>query len=136
MSVRGNIRSGKCHWGNSPSGKCLRGTLCRGKVRRGIVRRGTVRILIKPSQNTQSHKFTISLQCLKKEVRDGVHLLHADKHYKLALSFLMFFQYLRKRILMKFIFCMRINMKVSYKLILTFWVYLARPSLSIRNASV
>ena len=34
----------------------------------------------------------MSLQYLKKEVRDGVHFLHADKHqsfYKLALSYLM-----------------------------------------------
>ena len=34
----------------------------------------------------------MSLRCLKKEVRDGVHILHANKHqslYKLALLFLM-----------------------------------------------
>ena len=44
--------------------------------------------IIKHSQSTQSNKFAISLQYLKKEVRDGVHFLHADKHqsfYKLAL---------------------------------------------------
>ena len=48
--------------------------------------------MIKHSQSTQSNKFAISLQYLKKEVRDRVHFLHADKHeslYKLALSFLM-----------------------------------------------
>ena len=48
--------------------------------------------MIKHSQSTQSNKFAISLQYLKKEVRNGVHFLHADKHqsfYKLALSFLM-----------------------------------------------
>ena len=48
--------------------------------------------MMKHSQNTQSNKFAISLQYLKKEVRDGVHFLHADKHrgfYKLALSNLM-----------------------------------------------
>ena len=48
--------------------------------------------IIKHSQITQSNKFAISLQYLKKEVRDGVHFLHANKHqsfYKLALSFLM-----------------------------------------------
>ena len=48
--------------------------------------------MIKYSQSTQSNKFAISLQYLKKEVRNGVHFLHADKHqsfYKLALSFLM-----------------------------------------------
>ena len=48
--------------------------------------------MMKHSQNTQSNKFAISLHYLKKEVRDGVHFLHADKHlsfYKLALSNLM-----------------------------------------------
>ena len=48
--------------------------------------------MIKHSQNAQCHKFIISLQYLKKEVRDGVHFLHGDKHqsfYKFELSFLM-----------------------------------------------
>ena len=48
--------------------------------------------MIKHSQSTQSNKFSLSLQYLKKEVRDGVHFLHADKHqcfYKLALYLLM-----------------------------------------------
>ena len=48
--------------------------------------------VIKYSQSTQSNKFAISFKHLKKEVRDGVHLLHADKRqsfYKLALLFLM-----------------------------------------------
>ena len=47
--------------------------------------------MIKYSQSTQSNKFAITLQCVKVEVRDRVHFLHADKHqsfYKLALSFL------------------------------------------------
>ena len=47
--------------------------------------------MIKHSQITQSNTFAISLQYLKKEVMDGVHFLHADKHrsfYKLAFSFL------------------------------------------------
>ena len=46
---------------------------------------------IKHSYHTQSNKFSISLQYLKKEVNNGVHFLHADKHqsfYKLALLFL------------------------------------------------
>ena len=45
----------------------------------------------KHSQSTQSNKFAILLQYLKKEVRNGVHFLHADKHQsfdKLALLFL------------------------------------------------
>ena len=48
--------------------------------------------MIKHFQSTQSNNFAISFQFLKKEVRDEVHFLHADKHqslYKLALSFLM-----------------------------------------------
>ena len=45
-------------------------------------------IMIKYSQISQGNKFAISLQCLKKEVRDGVYFLQADKRqsfYKLAL---------------------------------------------------
>ena len=48
--------------------------------------------MVKNSQSTQSNKFAVSLQYLKKEVRNGVHFLHADKHqsfYKLTLSILM-----------------------------------------------
>ena len=36
--------------------------------------------MIKHSQRTQSNKFVIFLQYLTKEVRNGVHFLHADKH--------------------------------------------------------
>ena len=42
-------------------------------------------------QSTQIISLVISLQYLKKEVRDGVDFLHAEKHqsfYKLALSLL------------------------------------------------
>ena len=49
-------------------------------------------VMVKHSQCTQSNKFAISVQYLKKEVRNGVHFLRADKHqsfYKLALSFLL-----------------------------------------------
>ena len=48
--------------------------------------------MIKHSQSTQSNKFSISLQYLKKKIRNRVHFLHEDKHqsfYKLALLFLM-----------------------------------------------
>ena len=74
--------------------------------------------MIQHSQSAQSNNFAISLQYLKKEVRNGVLFLHADKHqnfYKLALSFLMevarhiqstqirkpinFFQYIKKKVL-------------------------------------
>ena len=46
---------------------------------------------IKYSQITQSNKFAIFLQHLKKEVRNGCHFWHADKRQsfcKLLLSFL------------------------------------------------
>ena len=36
--------------------------------------------MIKHFESTQSDKFAISLQQLKKEVRDGVHFLHPDKN--------------------------------------------------------
>ena len=36
--------------------------------------------MIKYSQSTQSNKFAISLQYLRKEVKDRVHILHEDKH--------------------------------------------------------
>ena len=36
--------------------------------------------MIKHSQSTQSKKFVISLQYLKKEVRDGIHFFQVDKH--------------------------------------------------------
>ena len=74
--------------------------------------------MIKHSKSTQSNKFVIPLQYLKKEVRNGVHFLHADKHqsfYKLALLFLIeatrhvqstqngkliiFLQYIKKKVL-------------------------------------
>ena len=44
--------------------------------------------IIKHSQSIQSNKFAISLQYLKKEVKNGVHFLYANKHqsfYSLAL---------------------------------------------------
>ena len=48
--------------------------------------------MINYSQSTPSNKLPIFLQYLKKEVRNGVNFLYADKHqrfYKLGLSFLM-----------------------------------------------
>ena len=48
--------------------------------------------MIKHSKSTQSNQFAISLQYLKKEVRNGIHLFHAYKHqtfYKFALWFVM-----------------------------------------------
>ena len=48
--------------------------------------------MIKRSQITKSNKYAISLQYLKKEVRNEDHFWHTDKRqifYKLVLSFLM-----------------------------------------------
>ena len=36
--------------------------------------------MVKHSQNSQKSKLVMSLQCLKKEARDEIYLLHADKH--------------------------------------------------------
>ena len=75
--------------------------------------------MIKHSQNSQSNKqFAITFQYLKKEVRNGVRFLHADKHQhfcKFGLLFsvevarhiqstenrklIMFLQYLKKNVL-------------------------------------
>ena len=88
------------------------------------------------------------MQYLQKKVRGGVHFLHADEHqsfHKFVLSFLIegarhvqstqnrklliFLQYLeKKKIFIKCTFCMQINMKASCKLILTFWVCLAKQN--------
>ena len=46
--------------------------------------------MIKHSKSTQSNKFAVSLQYLEKEVKNGVHFFHADKHQSFyKLSFLM-----------------------------------------------
>ena len=81
------------------------------------------------------------LYCLKKEVSDEVDFLHADKHQSYLQidtmilmgmvkqsqssqnsKFAMSLQYLKKKKLeIKLIFCMQINIKVFYKLISTLW---------------
>ena len=89
------------------------------------------------AQITQNNKFTVSLQYLKKEVSGVIDFLHADKH-KSFLQFDMTFDgnrrafpnllkqhvcyeclynFSKKKLEMKLIFCMQINIKVSYKLI-------------------
>ena len=40
----------------------------------------TLDLCARHAQITQNNKFTISLQCLKKEVSNEVDYLHADKH--------------------------------------------------------
>ena len=39
----------------------------------------------------------------------------------------------RKKLMMKFVFCLQINIKVLYKLILSFWVCATRHAQSIQN---
>ena len=86
-------------------------------------------------------------QYLKKEVNDEVHFLHAGKHenYKLILwfwwrwssiskvskiaSLQCLYNISKKKLDMKLIFCMQINIKVIYKLVSTLWA----PTFSIRS---
>ena len=42
--------------------------------------------MVKHSQSSQNSKFAMSLQYLKKEVKDEVGCLHADKHQKCSTS--------------------------------------------------
>ena len=103
--------------------------------------------MVKHSQSSQNSKFAMSLQYLKKEVRDEVDFLHVDKHqsfqqvdfntlgikvlYKAILSLLIgvikvlkvtSLQYLynisKNKLVIEFIFCMQINIKVF-----TGWYY-------------
>ena len=88
------------------------------------------------AQITQNKKFAISLQYFKKELSDEVDFLHADKQESLLQidtmilmgmvkhsqssqnsKFAMSLQYLKKKLELKLLFCMRINIRVSYKLI-------------------
>ena len=42
--------------------------------------------MVKHCQSSENSKFAISLQYLKKQVRNGVHFLHADKHHIYAMQ--------------------------------------------------
>ena len=95
--------------------------------------------MVKHSQSSQNTKFTMSLQYLKKEVRDEVPFFYMQKSIKDFLKLILPFsvcvakhakiiqnnkfaislQYLKEWV-MKLFFCMQITMKVSYKLILWF----------------
>ena len=65
--------------------------------------------MIKHSPSTQSNKFSISLQYIKKEVKDRVSFLHADKHQ----SFHNFHRFSVWQLLLSYI--MMQNMLISYK---------------------
>ena len=92
------------------------------------------------AQSTQNNKFTISLQYLKKNVSDEADLLHAYKHERFLQIDIMIFDrdgqafskfpkyqvcnvfiinILKKKLEMKLIFCMQINIKISDKFIST-----------------
>ena len=95
---------------------------------------------------TQNNKFAVSLQYLKKGVSDEVDFLHADKHESFLQIDAMIFdgewssipkvpkttslQYIcnisRKTGKMKSIFCLQINIRDFFKLILSFQVCVAR----------
>ena len=92
-------------------------------------------VIVKHSQSSPKSKFVMSLQYLRKEVRDEVDFLHANKHQnilqvdlkildiqvscKVVLSLLMgrikfaiSLKYLKKKLGIEFIFCMQKNIKV------------------------
>ena len=91
--------------------------------------------------NYSKYKFAIFLQYFLKEVSDEVVFLHADKHERFAQFNTIIFDrdyqalpkfpriaslqclYInsKKKLEMKLVFCMKINIKVSYKLISTLW---------------
>ena len=95
------------------------------------------------AQSTQNNKFAISLQYFKEEVKDKCVFLHEDKYQncpypglpkipKIAnLSYLCNIS--RKKGGMKLIFCMQVNIRLSYKLIPLILVSMARPVQSTQN---
>ena len=72
--------------------------------------------MVKHSQSSQKSKFVMSLQYLKKEVRDEVDFLHADKHQ----SFLQ-------------VDFNTLGIKVSYKVILSLLMGMIKHSQSTQS---
>ena len=72
--------------------------------------------MVKHSQSSQNSKFAMSLQYLKKEVRDEVDFLHADKHQ----SFLQ-------------VDFNTLGIKVSYKVILSLLMGMIKHSQSTQS---
>ena len=116
--------------------------------------------MIYHSQSTQSNKLAISLQDLKKEVRNGVYFLHADKHqnfYKLTLSFLMevarhvqstqnrklvkFLQYIKKNVL-QLLLCSIVmqNIQILYGVpvmfVVSFWVIVVKNGCGLLDQGI
>ena len=73
-------------------------------------------VMIKHSQSSQNSNFAVSLQYLKKEVRDDVDFLHADKHQ----SFLQ-------------VGLNNLSFKVSYKVILSLLMGMIKYSQSSQS---
>ena len=93
------------------------------------------------AQSIQNNKFTISLQYLEENVKDEVDFLPGGKRQRFLSNWYYYFScmwlgmpklpkitsslflcnILRKKWVMKLIFCMQISMKACYKLILWFW---------------
>ena len=91
------------------------------------------------SELTKITILLIFLQYLKRKVRDKVNIWHADKDDSLQIGtmilmqmikhsqsfqsskFTMSFQHTEKKLEMKLIFCMQINIKILYELISTLW---------------
>ena len=116
--------------------------------RRRFLQSDTFTLCVAKHAHITQNKFAISLQHLKKDLSDTVDFLRVDKHESLlqidAMILVkmvncfhssqnskfarMSLQYLKKRLEIKLTFCMQINIKVSYKLILTLWAskFLAR----------
>ena len=99
----------------------------------------------KHSQRFQSNKFAIYLQYIKKEVGNGIHFLHADKHqsfYKFIIvlmevtrhvqstknrKLVIFLQYIQKKV-SQLLLCLILIQKIGYfmkvqscSLLLVFW---------------
>ena len=77
--------------------------------------------IIKHSQNTQSNKFALSLQYLKKEVRYGVNFLHVDKHqsfYKLTWFWMELARHLQSTQNRKLLIFLQYNKKKVLQLLL------------------
>ena len=114
--------------------------------------------IIQHSQSTQSNEIAISLQYLRKEVRNRGHFLYTDKHqnfYKLALLFLMevarhvqstqnrklvkFLQYIKKNVL-QLLLCSIVmqNIQILYGVpvmfvVTCFWVVVVKNGCGLQE---
>ena len=110
--------------------------------RRRFLQSDTFTLCVAKHAHITQNKFAISLQHLKKDLSDTVDFLRVDKHESLLQIDAMIlvkmtssisivpkiaslqeclYNISKKRLEIKLTFCMQINIKVSYKLILTLW---------------